>query len=162
MAITYTPQFKHQDWIDNVDRVAAGGDNGFNARFHALEAEFTNLSKVVEDLSKAMRTAVPNDHSVTVKKLNITTHWDGLKQTLPADGTFECLIPKVPIRYSSDPPFYPPLLLIHAYASNDGAQFYWRVVSKTIGNQIQQVVTFENLSGKPIEIIIKIDELIET
>jgi hypothetical protein len=40
MAIGYTRTFTHREWIDNVDRVQAGGDNGFNDRFHALEAEF--------------------------------------------------------------------------------------------------------------------------
>jgi hypothetical protein len=47
MAISYTRTFAHADWIDNVDRVQAGGDSGFNGRFHGLEAEFDSISGVV-------------------------------------------------------------------------------------------------------------------
>ncbi|MFI6448378.1 hypothetical protein [Kitasatospora sp. NPDC050543] len=46
MAITpYTPKFSHTDWIDNEDRVQAGGENGFNIRFHNLETEFATLAE---------------------------------------------------------------------------------------------------------------------
>ena len=54
----YTPSFSHTDWIDNRDRVQAGGDNGFNTRFHDLEAEFAilaaHLNPLVEALSKPL------------------------------------------------------------------------------------------------------------
>jgi hypothetical protein len=40
--------------VDNVDRVQAGGDNGFNLRFHALEAEFGRLHDVVTVLNTAL------------------------------------------------------------------------------------------------------------
>ena len=53
--ISYVPTFQHQDWIDNVDRVQAGGDNGFNLRFHALEAEFNRLAGVITQLSAALQ-----------------------------------------------------------------------------------------------------------
>ncbi len=52
--VSYTPGFEHQDWVDNVDRVRAGGDNGFNGRFHALEAEFARLSQVVTQINTAL------------------------------------------------------------------------------------------------------------
>jgi hypothetical protein len=42
--IGYTPQFVHQDWVDGVDTVQAGGGNGFNGRFHALESEFALIA----------------------------------------------------------------------------------------------------------------------
>jgi hypothetical protein len=54
MAITYTRTFAHREWIDNVDRVQAGGDNGFNGRFHALESEFDALSGVFEQIAQAI------------------------------------------------------------------------------------------------------------
>ncbi|BDM70855.1 hypothetical protein HEK616_43420 [Streptomyces nigrescens] len=41
----YVPKFSHTDWIDNEDRVQAGGENGFNIRFHHLESEFATLAK---------------------------------------------------------------------------------------------------------------------
>jgi|SRR5262245_43018328 len=37
--ITYHRTFAHDDWIDNEDVVQAGGEKGFNQKFHALEAE---------------------------------------------------------------------------------------------------------------------------
>jgi hypothetical protein len=40
----YDPQFSHKDWIDNQDRVQAGGSDGLNSRFHLLEAEFAGLA----------------------------------------------------------------------------------------------------------------------
>jgi len=46
--ISYNPtNFQWQDWTDNVGRVQAGGDNGFNARFQALQAEFPRVADVV-------------------------------------------------------------------------------------------------------------------
>jgi len=56
MSITYTPQFSHQDWVDNVDRVQAGGDSGFNVRFHGIEGEFSTLTTVVKEISDAIDT----------------------------------------------------------------------------------------------------------
>ncbi|MER5961468.1 hypothetical protein [Streptomyces sp. NPDC002057] len=41
----YRPQFTHKDWIDNQDRVQAGGEEGLNRRFHQLEDEFAGLAK---------------------------------------------------------------------------------------------------------------------
>ncbi|MFI0786795.1 hypothetical protein ACH4Q6_14535 [Streptomyces lydicus] len=54
----YVPKFSHTDWIDNEDRVQAGGENGFNIRFHNLESEFAALARdhlnpVIGALSKA-------------------------------------------------------------------------------------------------------------
>lgn len=54
MSINYNPQFQHQDWVDNVDRVQAGGPNGFNGRFHSLEAEFQTISQVVGLIAAAL------------------------------------------------------------------------------------------------------------
>jgi hypothetical protein len=52
--VSYVPAFQHTDWVDNVDRVRAAGDNGFNGRFHGLEAEFKRLSDVVKQVSDAL------------------------------------------------------------------------------------------------------------
>ncbi len=60
MAITYTPLFTHDDWIDNVDRVQAGGPNGFNIRFNGVAEEFGKLSTVVASIG----TAIDNAQSV--------------------------------------------------------------------------------------------------
>lgn len=46
----YVPQFQHQDWMDNVDVVQAGGENGFNIRFHNLQDEFSRIKTVMDNL----------------------------------------------------------------------------------------------------------------
>jgi hypothetical protein len=53
----YELQFGHKDWIDNQDRVQAGGEDGLNDRFHRLEAEFAGLADnqinpIIEALAK--------------------------------------------------------------------------------------------------------------
>lgn len=52
--ISYTPHFHHTDWVDNVDRVQAGGPNGFNARFTAIEGDLTGVSTVVTQINTAL------------------------------------------------------------------------------------------------------------
>ncbi len=52
--ITYTRTFQHTDWVDNVDRVQAGGSNGFNLRFHEVEGEFDSLSSVITLIRTAL------------------------------------------------------------------------------------------------------------
>jgi hypothetical protein len=53
-AVNYIRQFEHKDWIDNQDRVEAGGTNGFNARFHGLETELDKISGVITAISAAL------------------------------------------------------------------------------------------------------------
>jgi hypothetical protein len=50
----YTRTFQHQDWIDFVDPVQAGGNNGFNERFHALESEFDLISAAIASADSAI------------------------------------------------------------------------------------------------------------
>lgn len=45
--INYTRTFQHDDWVDNEDVVQAGGEKGFNKKFHDIEAEFDKLGVVV-------------------------------------------------------------------------------------------------------------------
>jgi hypothetical protein len=54
MAIGFTRGFQHEDWVDNVDRVQAAGDNGFNTRFHEIEADFDEVGAVVDLISRAL------------------------------------------------------------------------------------------------------------
>lgn len=42
--ISYTRTFTHDDWIDNEDVVQAGGEKGFNQKFHAIESELDKIS----------------------------------------------------------------------------------------------------------------------
>lgn len=53
--IAFTPAFKHIPWVDNRDRVAAGGPNGFNIRFDTLQKDLENLSGVVKKVDEAIK-----------------------------------------------------------------------------------------------------------
>jgi hypothetical protein len=60
--ISYTPAFHHVDWIDNVDRIQAGGPNGFNIRLDTIQADLQRLSTVfsqVDTSLDALTTAAP-------------------------------------------------------------------------------------------------------
>jgi hypothetical protein len=52
--IDFRRGFVHTDWLDQVDRVSAGGDNGFNARFHTLEADLDVLGERVARINTAL------------------------------------------------------------------------------------------------------------
>ncbi|MEU2604077.1 hypothetical protein [Streptomyces albus] len=52
--ISFTPTFKHLTWVDNRDRVAAGGPNGFNVRFEALQKDLENLATVIGKVKSAI------------------------------------------------------------------------------------------------------------
>ena len=53
--ISYSRTFQHVDWIDNEDVVQAGGEKGFNQKFHDLEAELDKLSAVVGAIKAALQ-----------------------------------------------------------------------------------------------------------
>src|SRR5215203_4245366 len=54
MPVSYNPTFHHPGWVDNVDRVRAGGDNGFNFFFSGIESELQTISQVVGDIDTAI------------------------------------------------------------------------------------------------------------
>jgi hypothetical protein len=66
---TFTPTFEHEDWIDNVDRVSAGGQNGFNSRFNALRADLNQLTQVIKAVDDALQLRPP---AQTVIDTNVT------------------------------------------------------------------------------------------
>jgi hypothetical protein len=51
---SFTPTFTHTPWVDNKDRVQAGGTNGFNVRFAALENDLQTMSTVVGQIDAAV------------------------------------------------------------------------------------------------------------
>lgn len=53
--ISYKREFEHKPWVDNQDIVAAEGENGFNVRFQALEAELDKIAAVFDDVGGALR-----------------------------------------------------------------------------------------------------------
>jgi hypothetical protein len=66
MAISYTRQFNHKDWIDFVDSVQAGGANGINGRFHGIEKEFDTISAVISQIAQVLATPAVKAHTLTL------------------------------------------------------------------------------------------------
>lgn len=66
--ITYARTFKHDDWIDNEDVVQAGGEKGFNKKFHDMEAEFDKLAVVVGQINTALQTGLSLQAVITLSK----------------------------------------------------------------------------------------------
>jgi hypothetical protein len=52
--VAYNRTYQHQNWIDGQDIVQAGSERGFNAEFHALEAEFDKITGVVTQLNAGL------------------------------------------------------------------------------------------------------------
>jgi hypothetical protein len=52
--VTFIPTFHHVDWVDNRDRVQAGGPNGFNIHFSSIETDLNAISGVVAALDTAI------------------------------------------------------------------------------------------------------------
>lgn len=52
--VIFTPTFHHVNWQDGIDRVEAGGPNGFNNRFNAIGADLNTLSTVVSQIDTAI------------------------------------------------------------------------------------------------------------
>jgi hypothetical protein len=63
--IHYTPTFHPADFVDEVDRIRAGGPKGFNARFHAIEDDLAQFSTVVAEVDAALVAIAtgPTEHS---------------------------------------------------------------------------------------------------
>ncbi len=64
-SISYTNQFSHKDWIDFVDSVQAGGDNGINKRMHDIIAEFEKISLVVAQINASLALIPPPTTTLT-------------------------------------------------------------------------------------------------
>src|SRR5262245_52150003 len=87
----YSPQFHHDDWIDNQDVVQAGGEKGFNRKFHSLEQEFALIKTSMDQLDVAaqeLQNAVNNIQgqiaaTLTVNNLTATGRV-GIGTTAPA------------------------------------------------------------------------------
>lgn len=53
--ISYTRTFTHADWIDGESIVQAGGEDGFNGRFHACEQEFDDISATFAQVNTTVK-----------------------------------------------------------------------------------------------------------
>lgn len=92
--INYTRAVSFSDYIDGETIVSAGGADGFNVRFHALEHEFDSISTVVGQLEAAIKAAgaapppqqarlvvTPN---LVATAVNAWSHAQGIAQKPPA------------------------------------------------------------------------------
>lgn len=50
----YIPAFQPPNWVDNVDRVSAGGPNGFNIQFIGLANELTQISNTFAQVNTVL------------------------------------------------------------------------------------------------------------
>jgi hypothetical protein len=67
--VSFTPTFHHTNYVDNRDRVQAGGPNGFNVRFAAIEADLITLSDVVADVDAvldSLGTPAATQHTLSI------------------------------------------------------------------------------------------------
>ncbi|MER8043614.1 hypothetical protein [Streptomyces sp. NPDC094032] len=109
--IVFNPTFKHVAWVDNRDRVAASGQNGFNVRFDAIQQDLESLSTVVKQVDVGLKAAgarpllerkltlapafvpVEGDPSWAIDSFGVATKKDGTRPTIrgimtvtPPDG----------------------------------------------------------------------------
>jgi hypothetical protein len=108
MAISYTPQFNHKDWIDFVDSVQAGGTNGINIRFHGIEGEFAAIALVIAQIAQALSVKPPPQAHISTFTPNLVststtaslqwTHGEGFASVPPgqiqADGMMDVQLPQ--------------------------------------------------------------------
>jgi len=75
--ISFKPTFKHVDWVDSIDRVRAGGGNGFNVRFHAIENDLGTIGQVVDAINAQLGgTPVATETTLTLTPTLVTTGSD--------------------------------------------------------------------------------------
>lgn len=101
--LKYAVEFTHDDWLDNVDRVQAGGAKGFNGRFHSLELEFVSIQEVLDSVgavAKELQAAIESIENRlkgtwTLENLNVPgrlgvgTTQPGAKLTVVGPGANE-------------------------------------------------------------------------
>jgi|GEM_PF-2370508 len=79
--VTYTPKFKHTDWIDGQSIVQAGGADGFNDRFHGIEGDFNQVTTVVGQVNAAIKNVqqlkfVKTQSQITVNPNSMSSEFD--------------------------------------------------------------------------------------
>lgn len=85
--LSYTPTFHHKPWIDNVDRVKAGGPDGFNVRFEAIDSDLHQVSTVVTTIDTLLTNAGPTPPSGSQRLL---VPLDPTKELIPDFSTWTC------------------------------------------------------------------------
>ncbi len=70
--IEYTPKFRHEPWVDNVDPLQAGGKKGFNQRFSDIEAEFKEIKWVIGQIIASLENLPDLSDALNNIKGNLT------------------------------------------------------------------------------------------
>ncbi|MEU2391315.1 hypothetical protein [Streptomyces sp. NPDC007369] len=87
--IAFVRTFKHTPWVDAVDRVAAGGDSGFNVRFKQLETDLDAIRDRFRDVSRALDELAASkvvEASLTVPPLLTTVGGAGWVFSTPGEA----------------------------------------------------------------------------
>lgn len=78
----YIPAFQPPNWVDNVDRVSAGGPNGFNIQFIGLANELTQISNtfaqvntVLDELGKKVSRTITLTFAPTFQQEGSDPNW---------------------------------------------------------------------------------------
>lgn len=66
--ITYSRTFQHEDWIDNEDVVQAGGEKGFNKKFHEIEDELDQIGNVIGQIDTKIQKGISIQPVITLSK----------------------------------------------------------------------------------------------
>jgi|GEM_PF-4663272 len=94
MAIYTQRKFKHSDWIDNYDRVKAGGPDGFNDHFHAIEVDLDSIADSFASLGATVAAPVTIGLPPILYQFQNQLTWSAIRFGYPAgvnpmgDGTF--------------------------------------------------------------------------
>ncbi|MEV7393449.1 hypothetical protein [Streptomyces sp. NPDC091215] len=54
LGLSFTPTFRHKKWHNNVDLIAAGGPDGFNVRYDAIDNDLRQAATVVDQINTAL------------------------------------------------------------------------------------------------------------
>ncbi|MEV7280383.1 hypothetical protein [Streptomyces sp. NPDC093111] len=79
--IVFSPTFKHVAWVDNRDRVAASGQNGFNVRFDSIQRDLEALSAVVRQIDLGLKQA--GQHPTVERKLTLAPTFSPVENKTP-------------------------------------------------------------------------------
>jgi hypothetical protein len=102
-SITFTRGFKHVDWVDNEDVVQAAGDQGFNTRFHDIEADFDKVSEALalvkqslDTLGATVNAPVTIGLEPVLYSFGVNDAWSAINWSQGSNGTFVQNIPSKP------------------------------------------------------------------
>lgn len=135
--LDYASEFSFDPWTDNVDRVTASGDNGFNVRFAALEAEFQKISGAALEPG-----SVRSSHFELVTGTAITSSLaNGISTDIP--GPVVGAVPPAPAL---------PLIAISSTTPNALFSVVTLYRMNATATQVTPLFRVQNLSGFTIQI----------